>query len=235
MTGAVQAGSEPVAGEPVAGEPVAGEEPPPEASPRYDGTYIAAFTSGGDKVALARARVVNGALYGELINAYGERFVLGGFIDEFGSLRVPPLVGDMGSTVNAAGRIDQYGRIEGAYFVDEREGSFAGSLENQALSAPSPAYDGLYDLSFIRGGDEVAVTTLNIRNGRFVTNVVNRDGQRFNAEGFVSEDGTITLSNGASADFSVIAEGHIDLEEGLIEGLYSVGPLVGLVKGRPAD
>ena len=239
---------EPMAGEPVAGEPMAGEsieggsqggstppEPPEEASARYDGVYVAAFTSGGEKVALARARVGGGLIYGELINAFGERFELAGFVDQSGVLRVPTLIGDMGSQVSTSGRIDQYGRIEGTYVIGEREGTFAGSLENQALSAPSPAYDGLYDLSFIRGGEEVAVTTLSVRNGRFTIKVVNREGQRFEADGFVAEDGTMTLSNGRGGDFSVIAEGHIDVEEGLLEGLYSVGPLVGAVRGRPAD
>jgi len=232
-----------VAGEPMAGESIEGgsqggstpPEPPEEASARYDGVYVAAFTSGGEKVALARARVGGGLIYGELINAFGERFELAGFVDQSGVLRVPTLIGDMGSQVSTSGRIDQYGRIEGTYVIGEREGTFAGSLENQALSAPSPAYDGLYDLSFIRGGEEVAVTTLSVRNGRFTIKVVNREGQRFEADGFVAEDGTMTLSNGRGGDFSVIAEGHIDVEEGLLEGLYSVGPLVGAVRGRPAD
>ena len=243
VTGGAPSAGEPVAGEPMAGEPNIGggqagatpPEPPEEASARYDGVYVAAFTSGGEKVALARARVGGGLIYGELINAFGERFELAGFVDQSGVLRVPTLVGDMGSTVITSGRIDQYGRIEGTYVIEEREGTFAGSLENQALSAPSPAYDGLYDLSFVRGGEEVAVTTMSVRNGRFTIKVVNQEGQRFEADGFVAEDGTMTLSNGRGGDFSVIAEGHIDVEEGLLEGLYSVGSLVGVVRGRPAD
>ncbi len=161
-------------------------------------------------------------------------------VDEAGVLRAPPLTGSLGSVVIAQGRVDVLGRIEGSYTIgdglgEDREGEFAGSLETRALSAPSPELDGLYDLSFIREGEEVAVTTLQVHGGRFSVEVVNRDGLRFSAEGFVSEDGTVTLTSGRGTDFAVIAEGHIDADTHRIEGLYAVGSLVGDVKGRRAD
>ena len=104
-----------------------------EISLRYDGTYIAAFNSEGLKTALAQVRIEDGYINGDVLNRFGERFTMQGFIDQNGVLRIPPLIGDMGSIVNAEGRVAISGIIEGTYLVGNREGSFAGSLDNLSL------------------------------------------------------------------------------------------------------
>ena len=238
--GEVSAG-EPSAGEMSAGN-VAGAEMTvnPEASSRYDGTYFATFESDGLKTALARVEVRLGLIEGEVLNHYGELIQLGGFIDERGMLRIPPLAGNMGSTFNATGRISRLGIIEGTFTVSgvvDWEGSFLGSLENQAIYRPSPEYDGLYDLSFIRDEQEVAVTSMSIDQGRFSLGIVNSSGLRFEAQGFVSEDGTLALLGTNPID--VLAEGYIDPDTKSIKGIYVVGrgeeALIGDISGREAD
>ena len=253
-TGGMTAG-EMTAGEMSAGEMGAGEmniggvmagemtviEPLyPEASDRYDGAYFAAFESEGVKSALAQVIIQEGLLEGEVMNRYGELITLGGFIDEQGVLRIPPLTGNMGSAFTAIGRVSRRGSIEGTFTVMgmvEREGSFAGSLNNQPLYLPSPAHDGLYQLSFMRGGQEVAVTTMQIDQGRFQLGVVNTEGQRFSASGFVSEDGTLALLGVQPAE--VIAEAYIDPDTKKIEGIYAMGrganAMIGDITGQGAD
>ncbi len=233
---------EATAGEATAGEATAGSEMNmnSEASSRYDGVYFATFESEGFKTALARVEVRLGLIEGEVLNRYGEFIELGGFIDEQGMLRIPPLIGTMGSTFNATGRVSRLGIIEGTFTVTgavSREGSFAGSLENQPIYQPSPEYDGLYDLSFIRAEQEVAVTSMAIDQGRFSLVVVSASGARFEANGFVSEDGTLALLGTAPSD--VLAEGFIDPDTKNIKGIYAVGrgiqALVGDIHGREAD
>ena len=224
----------------MAGEMTVIEPLYPEASDRYDGAYYAAFESEGVKSALAQVIIQEGLLEGEVMNRYGELITLGGFIDEQGVLRIPPLTGNMGSAFTAIGRVSRRGSIEGTFTVMgmvEREGSFAGSLNNQPLYLPSPAHDGLYQLSFMRGGQEVAVTTMQIDQGRFQLGVVNTEGQRFSASGFVSEDGTLALLGVQPAE--VIAEAYIDPDTKKIEGIYAMGrganAMIGDITGQGAD
>ena len=241
MAGESMAGED-MAGEDMAGESMAGEEinPASEASPRYDGQYFATFESDGLKTALAHVHIRLGFIEGEVLNRYGERVTLGGFVDEDGMLRMPPLTGNVGSIFNATGRVSPLGIIEGAFTVFgvvDREGSFAGSLDNQPIYQPSPEYDGLYDLSFIRDDQEVAVTSLHIDHGRFTVRVVNSAGSRFDANGFVSEDGTLALLGTEPAD--VLAEAFIDPDTKQIKGIYSFGrgedTLMGDILGKEAD
>ena len=119
--------------------------------------------------------------------------------------------------------------------MGDREGSFAGALDNNVNARPSLEYDGLYELSFIRDDQEVAQTTLEIDQGLFQIHVTNSDRNRFEAHGFVLDDGTLVLDNGAEANFSMVAEAQIDPDTLKIEGLYTVGDLVGEVRGRHAD
>jgi pentapeptide MXKDX repeat protein len=241
MAGEDMAGED-MAGEDMAGEEMAGEEinPASEASPRYDGQYFATFESEGLKTALAHVHIRLGFIEGEVFNRYGERVTLGGFVDEDGMLRIPPLTGNVGSIFNATGRVSPLGIIEGAFTVFgvvDREGSFAGSLDNQPIYQPSSEYDGLYDLSFIRDDQEVAVTSLHIDHGRFTVRVVNSAGSRFDANGFVSEDGTLALLGTEPAD--VLAEAFIDPDTKQIKGIYSFGrgedTLMGDILGKEAD
>ena len=189
---------------------------------------------------MAQVEIHLGLIEGEVLNRYGELIQLGGFIDRQGMLRIPPLVGNMGSTFNATGRISRLGIIEGTFTISgviEQEGSFLGSLENQAIYSPSPGYDGLYDLSFIRDEQEVAVTSMNIDQGRFSLRVVNSSGLHFEAHGFVSEDGTLAFLGTNPID--VLAEGFIDPDMKSIKGIYAVGrgeeALIGDINGREAD
>ena len=240
MAGEPMAG-EPMAGEPMAGEPMAGEPMmEQEASARYDGVYFASFESEGVKTALARVTLRQGLVEGEVQNRYGEHIILGGFIDAEGMLRIPQLAGSAGSMFNAVGRISTQGIIEGTFTVSgmvEREGTFAGSLENRPIYQPSPEYDGLYELSFIRDDLEVAVTSMLIDHGRFTVSLVSVSGDRFSATGFVSEDGTLALLGSEPSE--VLAEGFIDPDTRKIKGIYSIGrqdsALMGDIFGREAD
>ena len=232
---------ESAAGESAAGESAAGESMvSPQASARYDGQYFASFESEGVKTALARVLINRGLVEGEVQNRYGETITLGGFIDANGVLRIPPLSGSVGSTFNAVGRVSTLGIIEGTFSVSgvvERVGTFAGSLENRPIYQPSPEYDGLYELSFIRDDEEVAVTSMSIDHGRFSVNIVSVSGNRFSASGFVSEDGTMALL-GAAPD-ELLAEGFIDPDTRKINGIYSIGRresvLIGDISGKEAD
>ena len=233
-------GGEMMGGEVMGGEVMGGNPIPPEASDRYDGRYFATFESEGYKSALAKVTVRGGLIEGELINRYGERVVLGGFLDENGVLRIPELVGDMGSRFTAVGRVTRQGSIEGTFTASgmvEREGTFAGSLDNHPVYRPSAAYDGLYQLAFVREGVEVAVTSLQIDHGQFSVNIVSAAGLRFTAQGFVSEDGTLALLGVTPSE--VLAEAYIDPDEKRIQGIYVIGrggdSLIGDIQGREAD
>ena len=207
---------------------------PMSSGSRFDGIYIAAFQSEGLKTALSRFKITNQQVSGDLINRFGENFQITGEVQADGTVTFPMLVGDQGSRITATAKIN--GQIvEGSYQVGDRSGSFAGALDNQATSKLSIEFDGFYELSFIRDDDEVASTILEIRDGRFAVRVVNDDGMSFEGRGFISEDGTLVLDNGKSAQFTIIAEALLDVETGKIEGLYSVGPKVGLIIGKRAD
>ena len=235
------------AGESSAGEVSAGEASAgsvmmanPEISSRYDGDYFATFESVGLKVALARVELRAGLIEGEVLNRSGELIQLGGFVDENGMLRIPSLIGSMGNTFTITGRVSRWGLIEGTFIVSgvtNDEGSFAGSLENQSIYQPSHEYDGLYDLSFIHDEQEIAVTPMSIHQGRLSLQIVTISGERFEANGFVSEDGTLTFLGTVPTD--ILAEGFIDPDTKSIKGIYKVNrgeeALIGYMNGREAD
>lgn len=243
MAGGQSAGEE-TPGAPVAGEQIAGMSMTPEhnleAATSYDGDYYAALESDGLKSALARFVIREGLIGGEIINRYGENVMLAGFVDAQGVLRIPTLTGDMSNTFNVAGRVNWRGSIEGTFSVSGtrgREGSFAGSLGNQPTEYPTTYHDGLYLLSFIRGSSEVAVVTTHIDQGIFSVGLVTTTGETFEARGFVSSDGTLTLLS--LPPYSVFAEAYIDPDSRQIEGMYSVvhdgQTLVGDLKGSVSD
>ena len=223
---------------------MAGEELAPEINPeatsRYDGEYFATFERDGVKSALAQVVIQEGLIGGELINRSGERVPLGGFIDIEGVLRLPALIGDMDNTFSVIGRVTLKGSIEGTFNVSgvvEHQGTFAGSLNNQPVFPLCSAHDGLYHLSFVRGNSEEAVTTIQINQGRFSTTVVSAMGARFEARGFVSEDGTLSLLS-TIPDY-LFAEAYIDPDTRHIEGIYSASrggeALVGDLRGEESD
>ncbi len=201
---------------------------------RFDGIYIAAFQSEGIKTALSRLRIDQHQISGEIINRFGESFNLSGTVNTDGSLNIPTLMGSQGSQVTATGKISG-NIVEGNYQSGDRSGQFAGSLDNVLTSKQSIDFDNFYEISFIRDDEEVASTILEVREGKFFVQVVNDDGMAFEGSGFVSEDGTFVLDNGKSAQFTIIAEAQLDVDSGKIQGLYSIGPKVGVIVGKRAD
>ena len=239
-----QVAAEETSGAQVSGEQLAGMSMTPEqnleANTYYDGDYYAALESDGLKSALARFVIREGLIGGEIMNRYGEHVTLAGFVDAQGVLRIPTLTGDMGNTFNVSGRVTWRGSIEGTFSISgvmEREGSFAGSLDNQPTAHPTTLHDGLYLLSFIRGNSEVAVVTTHIDQGDFSVGVATATGEVFEARGFVSSDGTLTMLS--LPPHSMFAEAYIDPDSRKIEGVYSVAhdgqTLVGDLRGGVSD
>ena len=97
--------------------------------------------------------------------------------------------------------------------------------------------DGLYQLRLIRGSSEIAATTMQIRQGRFSMSMVSAMEERFEIQGFVSEDGTLSLLS-LAPDF-LFAEAYINPDTKHIAGMYfvSLGDdiFVGDLRGSISD
>ena len=124
--------------------------------------------------------------------------------------------------------------VEATYLIDGEEGALVGTRDGRLVDqTPVRDFDGSYALSMVRDDEEVAATVIDIRRGRFRTNITSAGLETFEAAGFVTSDGVIVLSDETSS--GVIAEASIDQDSGEIEGIYLAGTRVGRIVGRRSD
>ena len=103
-----------------------------------------------------------------------------------------------------------------------RTGLFTGSRGNKAPTARIvQAFDGNYDVKFIRNGLEKAQAMVEIQDGVFSFSTTNVDGVSFDAWGLVFTDGTVVLNSATSdlKDATVLAQAFIDQENFSISGI----------------
>ena len=110
------------------------------------------------------------------------------------------------------------------------------SEEAQAPDPPAPCaipdagYDGVYGVTFYADGQQTAVGSVTVADGRFLGDILGLNAHVI-GEGCVVADGTVIFERVESAgDIPVTVEAVID--DGVVTGAYSVTTPVGMVVGE---
>ncbi len=221
------------------GRDTAKAAPTPQAS-AFDGEYIVAFRWGGQQAAIGAFVVAHGAFDVDLVNILGKRITGNGTVADDGVIDFTALDHEDGQPITAEGRFVG-DSVEGTFDVEATPGDFAGSRDNVATVPPSAEYDGSYEVAFVRNDVERAVAVMQIRDGRFAVSITNIDDARFQVYGFVTSDGTVVIDGDGDADAEaeasvrILAEATIDQETREVLGIYRIGDLTGVVRGKSSD
>ncbi len=112
----------------------------------------------------------------------------------------------------------------------------ASTDEAQAPEPPAPcavpdaAYDGVYGVTFYADGQQTAVGSVTVADGRFLGDIMGLNAHVI-GEGCVEADGTVVFERVESAgDVPITVEAVID--DGVVTGAYSVTTPVGMVVGE---
>lgn len=200
----------------------------------HDGAYTVTVQRAGDHFGIGRTTVQKNELLANFISNSGMDVTVEGRVEADGTIVPLYITTNIGAEVEILEARIQGGIIEATYTIEGEEGVLVGTKDGQLIDqVPVRDFDGSYALSMVRADEEVATTVLDIKRGRFKSNITNVDGAAFDIAGFVTSDGVIVLSDGTSS--TVIAEASIDQDSGEIEGIYQAGDLVGRVYGRRSD
>ena len=204
----------------------------------FDGTYTVSFISEGVQVALGTLIVTESKFAGDLISIFAETFWIEGYLDSDGTFIFEPIEGDLGSVVDAEGRIEE-GLVSGNFDINggDRDGIFCGSLGATPFELnPVTDFDATYQISLNYHSEEVGTTVFNIEEGKFSANITTIDDATFELTGFVTSDGTMVGSVvEGNEDIGFLAEGYIDHETLEIAGMYRIGPFAGQISGQASD
>ncbi len=202
----------------------------------HDGSFRATMHRGGGHFALGTIDVVRNVATGTFLSGSGATVHVEGTVAADGTIAVRSLTNDAGLDIVVDSAAITRGVLEARYHVGSDEGVLVGTKDGALLEqAPSRAYDGLYEVAFIRDDEEVAATTMDVKAGAFTTSITAEDGTRFDVRGFVTEDGSVVINEASGAAAIVMAEASLDQETFDIEGIYRAGDRVGRLHGRRAD
>lgn len=203
----------------------------------HDGRYVVGFHRAGAQFALGAFSITTNHLTGELRNDEGLTVTVDARVKKDGAIAITSLTADPPADLQLVeGRVQQ-GVIEGRYTVDGEEGRFSGVLDGRLQNQdPSSDFDGTYAIELTEGDEEVAVTVVEVTNGRLKARLAAVSGFLTDITGVVTDDGTIVLTAASNAQgWDVLAEASIDHETRQIEGIYRVQDSVGRVTGRRSD
>lgn len=202
----------------------------------HDGHYRITMHREGGQFALGTFTVTRNVLTAEARSADGVSFTGAGMVDPDGNAEVT-VENDAGIALVVQSATLSDGIVEARYTADGQKGTIVGSRDGALVGqTPVSDYDGGYEVAFVREADEVAVTTFEVKRGRFKTQVTAEDGALYELGGFITSDGTIVVLEAvAPTEALVMAEASIDQDTYAITGVYRAGPLVGTLHGRRSD
>ena len=205
----------------------------------YAGTYLVGFQRDGSQFALASFVVADdGSFVADAASSEGFTVDVTGTVEADGTVTVTSITNTAGLDIQVlTSQIHENGTLDGTYSVGEEEGIFAGSKDNAFTEDERTTdFDGSYELTTLKEGEETASTVFIIDSGRFELQLDDIFDGHYEAAGYVTSDGTVVLDTLASNESVVLmAEASIDQETFELSGLWRLDDNVGQLQGRRSD
>lgn len=200
----------------------------------HDGVYTVTVQRAGDHFGIGKVTVERNALVAGFTSNSALEVTVEGTVATDGTILTGSITAVPEAEIEVVEARFIGDVVEATYLIDGEEGALVGTRDGRLVDqTPVRDFDGSYALSMVRDDEEVAATVIDIRRGRFRTNITSAGLETFEAAGFVTSDGVIVLSDETSS--GVIAEASIDQDSGEIEGIYLAGTRVGRIAGRRSD
>lgn len=209
----------------------------PEVTPdSYDGIYSVAFLSQGQQTALSTFDIQQSSFKGNLTNIFNQKFEIEGNVATDGTLNFTKIESADATVMNAKGSISG-NIVEGNYKLkdndgNEREGTFAGSLENRSTERVKlKSFDGTYNIILaVTGGGFPVNVSIPVVEGEFTIKIFGLE-----VGGFITSDGTVVFNSSLLQGGLIHAEANIDHEDFTVSGMVKLFTETGTISGGLAE
>jgi hypothetical protein len=197
----------------------------------FDGKYNITFIRDGQFASIADFQMIDGVALGAVVGLGSKVFQTKGTLSSEGVLTTTGTADD-GGQVEALGQVSTEGLVEGTYTVAGGEGVYFG-FEYDDPDTLSTELDGEYRVSFELEGQDVASSTVTIKDGAFALATTSITGESFNVDGNVLADGHVILRSAVGDLGTGIASSAV-IDGTSIRGVYYTNQgQRGTITGKP--